>query len=364
MHIGVRRKFLVGYQAAIIAGCLAVIACWPEAVLPILVLTGLSMITGWMVAMVSNWWLHHSIGRLRRAADTIGRGDLSKRVELHPGDEMTKLARAFNQMADRLEETANEEHRLQEQLMRSGKLAVIGELAATVAHEVNNPLDGMQNCSRLIRRSIEDPQRVRRLLDLMDTGFYRIEMIVRRLLTMARNDAPQIKVVRLDEPIQEAILFLEPKIARREVEFVRQFGEEAVQVKVDPQQITQVMINLIVNALDSMPDGGRLSVIIHEPDRRRGVVRIDVSDTGSGIPEEVRKRIFEPFYTTKEPGTGTGLGLTVVDRIVRAHDGRIEVQSVIGQGTTFSIELPLAGEPAGAGSTGVSSTRPAEWIAG
>jgi signal transduction histidine kinase len=363
MHIGVRRKFLVGFQTAIVVGALAVLACWPESRVPILVLAGLSLLAGWAVAAISNWWLHHSISRLRRAADAIGRGDLSKRVEVLPGDEIAKLARAFNQMADRLESTAKEERRLQEQLMRSGKLAVIGELAATVAHEVNNPLDGMQNCSRLIRRSIEDPQRVRRLLDLMDTGFYRIEMIVRRLLTLARDDAPQIKVVRLDEPINEAIMFLEPKIARREIEFVRQLGDRPVWLKADPQQITQVMINLILNAIDSMPEGGRLSVVVREPDPERRTVRIEVSDTGSGIPEQQQKKIFEPFFTTKEPGSGTGLGLTVVARIVKAHNGTVAVNSVPGQGTTFTVELPTADTPDEGGETvALPRAEGMEWI--
>jgi len=268
-------------------------------------------------------------------------------------------------MADRLEITAREERRLQEQLMRSEKLAVIGELAATVAHEVNNPLDGLQNCSRLARRSIDNPQRVRQMLDLMDTGLYRIEMIVRRLLTTARDDAPRIGVVRLDECINDAVMFLEPKVVRHEVDFVCRLGERPVHIKADRQQITQVMINLMLNAIDSMPEGGRLSVVIHDPDAERREVRIDVSDTGSGIPEQQRQRIFEPFFTTKAPGSGTGLGLTVVQRIIKAHNGEIEVHSVPGEGTTFSIKLPTADEPAGSGEV-VSPvlTRPAEWISG
>lgn len=365
MHIGVRRKFLVGYQATILVGALAVLLRWPESRWPILILTGISVLTGWAVATISNRWLHKSIGRLRRAADAIGRGDLCNRVEVHPGDELAKLARSFNQMADRLERTAEEERRLQEQLMRSGKLAVIGELAATVAHEVNNPLDGMQNCSRLIRRSTDDPQRIRRLLDLMDAGLYRIEMIVRRLLTLARDDAPQIRPVRLDEPINEAVMFLEPKIVRREVEFVRRFGDRPIYVRADRQQITQVMINLILNALDSMPDGGRLSVVIGEPDLTRRTVRVEVTDTGLGIPEQQQQRIFEPFFTTKGPGAGTGLGLTVVARILRAHGGRIEVRSVPGAGTTFTVELPLADDLAAADEApGATLAQPVEWVSG
>ncbi len=345
MHLGVRRKFLVGYQAAILCGAAIVYVVWPEAVLPVLVLTGGCLLGAWVVATVSNWWLHRSISRLRRAAEAIGRGDLSERVALYPGDELAKLARSFNQMADRLEETVNEERRLQEQLTRSEKLAVIGELAAEVAHEVNNPLDGIQNCSRLIRRSVDDPHRVRRMLDLMDTGLYRIEMIIRRLLTLARDGVPQITTVRLDEVIDDAVMFLAPKIARREVEFVRQLGDRPAYVRADRQQITQVIINLIVNAIDSMPDGGRVTVAVGDPDPAGGVVRVEVSDTGCGIPEDERERIFEPFFTTKEPGSGTGLGLAVAARIIEAHKGKIEVDSTPGERTTFTVELPVTDGP-------------------
>jgi signal transduction histidine kinase len=352
MHLGVRRKLVLGYQAAMLAGTLVLCAIWPESLLPIFVFTAYALLGAWVVAVISNWWLHRSISRLRRAADAIGRGDLTGRVEVQSGDELAKLARGFNQMADRLEQTVKEERRLQAQLTRSEKLAVIGELAAEVVHEVNNPLDGVQNCSRLLRRGINDPHRVRQMLDLMDTGLYRIEMIIRRLLTLARDDAPQIAAVRLDEILNDAVMFLEPKIARREIEFVSELGDGPVYIKADRQQITQVAINLILNAVDSMPDGGRLALRIGQPDLGRGVVRMEVSDTGCGIPEPQRQRIFEPFFTTKKPGSGTGLGLAVVARVVEAHRGMIEVNSTPGEGTTFAVELPLADDHAPASAPG------------
>jgi signal transduction histidine kinase len=354
MHIGVRRKFLVGYQAVVISGAAVVCAIWPESAWSVLTLMAICLIGAWAVATVSNWWLHRSISRLRRAADAIGRGEFSQRVEVYPGDEIAKLARAFNQMADRLEDTVKEERRLQEQLMRTEKLAIIGELAAEVAHEVNNPLDGIQNCSRLIRRSVDDPHRVRQMLDLMDTGLYRIEMIIRRLLTLARDDAPHIETIRLDEVILDAVSFLEPKIARREVEFARELGDHPVLVRADRQQITQVLINLMLNAIDSMPDGGRLTVRACESSSDARMGRVQVVDTGCGISQEEQRRIFEPFFTTKEPGSGTGLGLAVVARIAESHKGKIEVESTPGQGTTFTVELPLADHPA----TAAIPTRP------
>lgn len=342
MHLGVRRKLLIAYAGATTVGAIVVCLIWPEAVRPILALLGYCLIVAWVLVTISNWWLHRSISRLRKAADAIGRGELTKRVEISPGDELAKLARSFNQMANRLEESVAEERALQEQLTRSEKLAVLGELAAEVAHEVNNPLDGVQNFSRIIRRNLDDPSRVQQMLDLMDSGLYRIEMIIRRLLTVARSDTPQLAPTRLDEIIDDTVMFLEPKIARKEIEFVRDIGSDAVTVMADRHQMTQVMINLVLNATDSMPEGGRLTIRVPDKSDRPDMGRVEVIDTGHGIPEDQRPAIFEPFFTTKQPGSGTGLGLAVVARIVRAHNGHVDVRSTPGQGTVFSVDLPLA----------------------
>ncbi len=342
MHIGVRRKMLIGYIVAALCGAGVLCAVWPTSSVPLLLFLGYCLILAWCTATISNWWLHRSISRLRRAADAIGQGNLSERVEISKGDELAKLARSFNQMANRLEETVAEERMLQEQLMRSEKLAVIGELAAEVAHEVNNPLDGVQNASRLLRRNLDEPQRVRQMLDLIDTGVYRIEMIIRRLLTMTRDDAPRMGVVRLNEALEDAFVFLEPKTARREIEFAKKLAGPQLSVFGDRQQLTQVMANLMLNAIDSMPEGGTLTVAVEEPDLERGMAVIRVTDTGCGIPEEQRTNIFQPFFTTKAPGSGTGLGLAVVARIVEAHKGTIDVHSAPGRGTSFTVRLPLA----------------------
>ncbi len=349
MHLGVRRKLLIAYAGASALGAVIVGVIWPEAFRPILALTGYCLVVAWVLVTISNWWLHRSISRLRKAADAIGRGELTKRVEISPGDELAKLARSFNQMANRLEESVAEERILQEQLTRSEKLAVLGELAAEVAHEVNNPLDGVQNFSRIVRRSLDDQQRVREMLDLMDSGLYRIEMIIKRLLTLARSDTPQLRPTRLDQIIEDTVTFLEPKIAREEIEFVKKVGQAPVTVLADRHQMTQVMVNLVLNAIDSMPAGGRLTVRVCDGTDREGMGRVEVADTGHGIPDDQRRAIFEPFFTTKGPGSGTGLGLAVVARIVRAHQGHVNVESSAGQGTTFSIELPLADQERGAG---------------
>jgi signal transduction histidine kinase len=340
MHLALRHKFLLAFESALVAiGALTWLLC-PWALVPIVVVTGAAMLVGWILLAVGSWRLHQSLSRVRRAAEAIGRGDLSRRVELQPLDDIEKLIRSFNQMADRLEQTVSEERDLQQQLSRTEKLAAIGELAATVAHEVNNPLDGLQNCSRIIRRSAEDPQKVRHLLDLMDGALYRIEMIVRRLLMLARDEPPRLAVTPLNEVITEAIAFVEPRIARQGVELVREVPERPLYVECDRQQLVQVMINLMVNALDSMPDGGRLTIGLGPA--KGGQLNLSVRDTGSGIAREHLGRIFEPFFTRKAGGAGTGLGLAVVKKIIDAHRGRIRVDSRPGEGTSFTIELSAA----------------------
>jgi len=240
-------------------------------------------------------------------------------------------------MANRLEDTVKEQRRLQERLTRSEKLALIGELAATVAHEVNNPLDGLQNCTRIARRNLDDEQQLRQMLDLMDGGLYRIEMIVKRLLSLSKEHVAQLAPTPVDEVVEEAKLFVEGKVAKNQVELVTDLPSEQVYALADRQQLVQALINLMLNAVDSMPEGGRLTVGVPAP--HRGTLTIAVSDTGSGMTPEEIDHVFEPFYSTKS-GRGTGLGLAIVSRIVEAHHGRTRVVSTPGEGSTLEIELP------------------------
>jgi signal transduction histidine kinase len=236
-----------------------------------------------------------------------------------------------------------EQERLRQQLTRSEKLALIGELAATVAHEVNNPLDGLQNSTRIIRRNLDNVDQTRQLLDMMDAGLYRIEMIVRRLLAMSRDEAINPVPTRMDEIVSDAIVFVQPKFNRRSIKLVREFPDPTPFAMADRNQFVQALINLMINAADSMRDGGTLTLACRPDDESR-TVHLEVRDSGSGIDEEHLPHIFEPFYTTKGKGSGTGLGLAVVARVIEAHQGKIDVKSTPGEGTTFIIELPAAAQ--------------------
>jgi signal transduction histidine kinase len=303
---------------------------------------------------VASRYLRRTLGGLRRVADDLGRGGQPPTITTQPGDDFYKLVSAINLVADRLAQASEEEQRLQEELRRREQLAFLGELAATVAHEINNPLDGIQNCARILRRSLDDPQLAVQMLDLIDNGLVRIDLIVRRLLTLAREHVIRPVEARMHHVVEGALAALGTKLEDRNIRVERREGTADDRVSVDQQLLEQVFVNVMLNALDSMPDGGELSITIRRSPRGLKsekspegcpAICVEVADTGSGISEAVLPRIFEPFYTTKKGGRGTGLGLAIAARIVDAHDGTMEVSSRTGGGTTFTIRIPALGSP-------------------
>lgn len=341
MRLGLRRKHLLIYDVFVAGSAAGAILIWPDAWAPVGLVSALCLVAAWGLVNRSTRHFHGALSRIRLAADALGQGDLSKRVDVHAAKEVEKLIRSFNQMADRLERTEIEQHRLREELIKNEKLALIGEVAATVVHEINNPLDGMQNCSRILRRNLDDSKQAQQLIDLMDNGLYRIEMIVRRLLTLARDEVTTLRPRRLDYCVADALAYVSPRLQRNAVRVVRDFPKETVFANVDRPQISQALINLMLNAADAMPNGGQLTIRIDPPDLQAGTVKLSFRDTGIGMTPETQARIFEPFFSTKKAG-GTGLGLAVVQKIIRAHNGRVDVESELDHGTTFAITLQAA----------------------
>jgi signal transduction histidine kinase len=272
--------------------------------------------------------------------------------EIFDGDEMELLEMLAGETAIALENAGlyqdlssrmAELQRTQETLVESAKLAAIGELAASVAHEVNNPLMVIMGNSNLLHRQLPSDSPAHGRVSEIEAEAQRACRIVRDLLNFARRREPKLEQLSVHEVLDRAIELLGPKLAGSPVEVERVFDLSLPAIRGDRDQLTQVFINLITNALDAMDNGGRvvLQTGIHQEEDGRTMVGVSVADTGQGIPPEHRARVFEPFYTTKREGRGTGLGLSVSLGIVQMHRGSIDVESKLGRGTTMRVTLPV-----------------------
>ena len=249
---------------------------------------------------------------------------------------------------------AEEERRkLQDQLRHADRLATIGELAAGVAHELNEPLGNILGFAQLIKKAAELPELVGVDIEKIVQASLHAREVVKKLLIFARQVPTQKSRINLNKIVNDGLYFLESRCAKEGIEVIRDLCPELPNIVGDPAQLNQVLVNLVVNAIQAMPGGGQLTVRTHVEEGR---VALSVEDTGKGISEEVKRQIFNPFFTTKEVGKGTGLGLPVVHGIVTSHGGTIQVESREGQGSRFTIQLPLPEPRKGnAGSTSIEA---------
>jgi two-component system NtrC family sensor kinase len=305
-------------------------------------------LAGMVVALIVSYFLARSvlnpIGELVYASHQWAKGDLEYRINTTRQDEMAELAEMFNIMASCLE---NRDERIKEhthqQIMKSERLATLGQLAAGVAHEVNNPLGAILLYSHLSLEEMEitDPQR--RNLEKVVSETTRCKNIVKGLLDFARQTAPKVEESDVNEILNRTLSLVENQVLFQNIKINRQLSHSLPKVMMDSSQIQQVFTNIILNAAEAINGEGELTVvtrIAHDGE----FIEIVFKDTGCGIPDEVIEKVFDPFFTTKEVGRGTGLGLAVSYGIVGRHKGTIHVKSKPGKGTTFIVRLPLRPE--------------------
>ncbi len=230
--------------------------------------------------------------------------------------------------------------RIEQQLRRAERLAEVGTLAAGMAHEIGTPMNVILGRAEQLMRKTED-ETTRRGLATITAQVERITKIMNQLLTFARRKPGERRPVNLGQSVEECLEVLQDRVRRRRITVESHFETtlHPVHVHGDPGEMSQVVLNLLINAIHAMPDGGTLRIAL---ERVNSHVKMVVADTGHGIAEEDLPKIFDPFFTTKEAGQGTGLGLTVVHNIVQEHGGTIAVESKPGKGTTFTIMLPTA----------------------
>ena len=301
------------------------------------------------------------IRQLVHGTERVAHGDLAHSIPIDSDDEMGFLARSFNHMTENLRKANDEirewirtleqkvEDRTKElkdaqfQLMHAEKLASLGKIAATVAHEINNPLSGVYTYVKLMERKIEqgqgespDVEKFREYLSTMSREVQRTSAIVQNLLDFTRPKELARKVVNLNSLVEESLEIVRNKLAIADIE-VEKVMKPLPEIPADPSQMKQVFINLIINACEAMQSGGVLAIKSWH-DKIRDKVMIAFADTGPGISPEARSHLFDPFFTTKEKGTG--LGLAVVYQIITRHNGTIDVKSSPGEGTEMLITLP------------------------
>ena len=253
--------------------------------------------------------------------------------------ENAKLYEALRQGMRKLEET-------QAQLIRSAKLAAVGELAAGVAHEINNPLTSIIGFTRLLLDDLSADEPTRADLEIIDREAARTRRIVQSLLDFARTSEPLLAPVDLNALVEETVLLVCTRTVLAKVSLEKSLSS-LPPVMLDANQIKQVLVNLLNNAVQAMPGGGYLGVTTRLKECKidgasSQMAVVEIRDSGMGISSENLGRIFDPFFTTKEVGQGTGLGLSVSYSIVEKHNGRIEVESAPGKGSTFSLLLPIS----------------------
>ena len=291
---------------------------------------------GIVLAIGLSWWatarITRPVRRLSESASKVAAGNWGVTVEVSSGDEIGQLARAFNRMTGELVAQ-------REKLVQAERVAAWRELARRLAHELKNPLFPLQI-------TVENMQRARdRYPDQFDEVFRegaatllaelgKLKQIIARFSDFARMPAPEMQALDFNAMVQDSMKLFEPQLAQARIAGRMELDPQLRPVQADPEQMTRVLGNLILNAVDAMPQGGTLTV---RTIALAGGVRLEVSDTGQGLTPEECARLFTPYYTTKTHGTG--LGLAIVQSVVSDHHGRISVESEPGKGATFRIEL-------------------------
>jgi signal transduction histidine kinase len=319
---------------------------------------GLAVMAGLMLSFYA--WVCNPLRDLQAGVGRVARGDFSKPVELNTGDEMQDLAAAFNDMMKRLRDLydslAQQVNERSRQLVRSERLASVGFLAAGVAHEINNPLASIAFCSEALEarlagllrqlraagRGGDDPEVFLRYLRMIQEEAFRCKNITERLLAFSRTGERRREPTDLGELVRSVLEVTQhlQNAKGKEIGFEAAGGR--ITAAVNAEEIKSVVLNLVVNALDSMDAGGRLTIRLRERD---GLAELEFADTGCGMSQEVLENIFEPFFTRSRTGKGTGLGLTISHSVISPHGGEIAAASPgPGRGSTFTIRLPLRPE--------------------
>lgn len=320
-----------------------------------------------LIDVVMRRLIHRPLGELRRTIARVSSGDLSSRAAVFRGDELGTVAVGLNGMleqldrandvlqqkvADRTQELRQRNAELEESnqrmlvlrdaLTRAERMAAVGQMAASVAHQVGTPLNLVSGYVQMIREDRQTDPAVRERLGIVETQLEQVTRVLRTVLDRARQPTARV-VLGAAALIERVCTIARPRLQRAGIALETSIPDRLGEISGDAAQLEIALLSLVTNAIDAMPDGGTLRI---RAAAGGGMIRLEISDTGHGIPPELMPRLFDPWVTTKPEGRGTGLGLGIVREVIHNHGGRVTAHSAEGRGATFLIELPaLAGTP-------------------
>jgi signal transduction histidine kinase len=257
-----------------------------------------------------------------------------RRIQLY--QKFKTIVKESKSLKDELGKSSKEARHLKKQVILHEKLASIGKLAGGIAHEFNNPLDGVMRYTNLCLEHVREDEVVRGYLLEIKQGLNRMANIVKSLLACSRNVAPSMQKIHVNNALEQALLFLQGDLRLKPIAVIKQYADDLPEIT--DLGLERVLSNLLCNAIDAIEEEGEISIATRLKDDK---IRIRIKDTGKGIPANSVEKIFEPFYTTKDIDKGCGLGLTIVSEIVKSYNGDIQVISEEGMGTTFTVSIPI-----------------------
>ncbi len=322
------------------------------------IMVGVFLIFGIIGALAFANFITKPIKTIQSVADMIELSEISKqqlpqikirekflnkiKMLLRAEDEIDILADRFNKMIIRLDKAYWDLQSAQTKLIQSEKLATVGTLTSGLAHEINNPVAGLQNCIRRIKNDPSNIEQNKKYFVMMENAVEKIEKVVGNLLNFTRRQSGDFASLAINEIIENPLLLISHRIEKLGISVTKNIPKNLANIKGNKNQFEQVMLNLFINSIDSIeeklnlnPDAERRLIV--SANQKDNFVEIVVEDTGNGIPGNIRGKIFDPFFTTKPPGKGTGLGLSIVYNIIEAHQGKIFVESEEGKGTKVNL---------------------------